>query len=137
MRGRATQSAGSNTVKVLPCAPCTALDGFDKSAASVAGGVLTQGCLFKCLFHGIEHDISSSYSNFMGGGGGCDVLLTVFRYSTRVCSRPDPEMHDRERDRERWGLNRGRRGVVKFNFSHCSWCLVQLLNRGRLTGALR
>lgn len=67
MRARAIQSAGRNTVKVLCCAPYTALDGFDNSAASVAGWVLTQGCLFKCLFHGIEHDISSSYSHFMGG----------------------------------------------------------------------
>lgn len=37
MRARATQSAGRNTVKVLSRAPYTALDGFDKSAASVAG----------------------------------------------------------------------------------------------------
>lgn len=101
---RATQSAGSNSVKVLSCAPYTALDGFDNSAASVAGWVLTQGCLFKCLFHGIEHDISSSYSNFMGGSA---MYYSLFSGTVHVFVSGRILRCMTERDREEVGTEQG------------------------------
>lgn len=137
MRARATQSAGSETAKASSCAPHTALDGFDKSAASAAGWVLTQGCLFKCLFHGIEQDISSSYSNFMGGGRitHCFQVQYTCLFQANTCTVQFCQMHDREGRRE-VGTKQREEGA-KFNFSRRSRCLVRLLNRGRLSGALR